>query len=72
MINWLKVLELADLSFAQPITALSYVSVCILSTLYLGESIGALKVLGISFVLAGAWFICRTDHATRRDESGPR
>ena len=72
LMNWLKVLELADLSFAQPITALSYVSVCILSALYLGENIGALKVLGIGFVLAGVWFISRTDHTTRPDGSAPR
>jgi drug/metabolite transporter (DMT)-like permease len=63
--NWVKVLELADLSFAQPITALSYVSVCVLSALYLGESIGAFKIAGIGLILAGVWFISRTDHVTR-------
>jgi drug/metabolite transporter (DMT)-like permease len=69
LLNWLKVLELADLSFAQPITALSYVSVCVLSALYLGESVGGLKLLGIGFILAGVWFISRTDHVTRGNTS---
>src|SRR5258707_5920801 len=31
LINWLKVLELADLSYAQPITSLSYVTVTLAS-----------------------------------------
>lgn len=71
LVNWLKVLELADLSFAQPITALSYVSVCILSALYLDERVGALKLLGIAFVLAGVWFISRTDPVSRPAGSAP-
>lgn len=68
LVNWLKVLDHADLSYAQPITSLSYVSVCIFSAVYLHESIDLLQVIGISFVLAGVWFISRTDHAGgRRD-----
>src|SRR5258708_24572239 len=62
LINWLRVLEGCDLSYSQPITALSLILVLILSALYLGESVDALKVLGIGFVFAGVWFISRTDH----------
>jgi len=62
LINWLRVLESSDLSYSQPITALSLISVFVLSALYLGESVDALKVLGIGFVFAGVWFISRTDH----------
>ena len=64
LLNWLKVLELADLSFAQPITALSYVSVCVLSALYLGEVVDFVQGIGIVLILAGVWFISRTHGAT--------
>ena len=64
LFNWLKVLDHADLSYAQPITSLSYVSVCLCSALFLNESIDGLQTLGIGLILAGVWFISRTGHAT--------
>jgi drug/metabolite transporter (DMT)-like permease len=68
LVNWLQVLERSDLSYSQPITSLSFVSVFALSALFLDESVDALKVLGIGFVIAGVWFISRTDH----DSAGGR
>jgi len=65
LVNWLQVLEGCDLSYSQPITALSLILVLVLSALYLGESVDTLKVLGIGFVFAGVWFISRTDHDSR-------
>ena len=62
LINWLRVLESSDLSYSQPITALSLIAVLVLSALYLDESVDALKVLGIALVFAGVWFISRTPH----------
>lgn len=62
LINWLRVLEGSDLSYSQPITSLSFISVFVLSVLYLGESFDTLKVFGIGCVLAGVWFISRTAH----------
>ena len=62
LVNWLRVLEQSDLSYSQPITSLSFVSVFALSAAYLGESVGATKVLGIALVFAGVWFISRTHH----------
>ncbi|HEX9396340.1 MAG TPA: EamA family transporter [Burkholderiales bacterium] len=62
LLNWLRVLESSDLSYSQPITALSLVTVFILSALYLGESVDLTKILGTGFVLAGVWFISRTDY----------
>ena len=62
--NWMAILNQADLSFAQPITALSYVSVCVLSGVFLNESVDALQILGIACVLAGVWFISRTGHVS--------
>lgn len=60
--NWLRVLQIADLSYAQPITALSYITVLGLSALWFGEHIDALKVVGIVLILAGVWFISRGPH----------
>ena len=57
LINWLKVLEHADLSYAQPITSLSYVSVCVLSAHLFGEHIGPIKVAGILCILSGVWLV---------------
>jgi len=62
--NWLMVLGKADLSFAQPITSLSYVSVFCLSVFYLNEAADLVQIAGIIFVLAGVWFISQTDHVT--------
>lgn len=56
---WLKVLEHADLSFAQPITALSYVAVCGLSIPWFGETLDSRKLTGICLVLLGVWFVSR-------------
>jgi drug/metabolite transporter (DMT)-like permease len=67
--NWLKVLEHADLSYSQPITSLSYISVGVLSALLLHEHITLLQVAGITFVLAGVWFISKTDHNTINSET---
>ena len=64
LLNWLKVLGQADLSYAKPITSLSYVSVCVLSAVYLKETVDLIQIAGIGFVLAGVWFISQTDHAT--------
>ncbi len=64
LFNWLKVLDHADLSYAQPITSLSYVSVCLCSVFYLNEPIDILQLVGIGFILVGVWFISRTDHVT--------
>lgn len=53
LVNWLLVLERVDLSYAQPLTALSYVSVCLLSAWLFGERLDLHKGLGVLLVLAG-------------------
>jgi drug/metabolite transporter (DMT)-like permease len=65
--NWMAVLNHADLSFAQPFTALSYVSVGVISAFFLGEAVDKQQMLGIACVIAGVWFISRTSHITQRD-----
>ena len=67
--NWLMILGDADLSYAQPVTSLSYVSVFFLSVLYLKEAADMFQIAGIVFVLVGVWFISQTEHLTQAQES---
>ena len=60
--NWLMVLAQADLSYAQPIVALSYATVPLLSVLVLGEAVDFLQVAGVVLVIVGVWFISQTKH----------
>jgi drug/metabolite transporter (DMT)-like permease len=70
LVNWLRVLESAELSYALPITSLSYISVCALSNLFFGESVGPLKLLGIVTVLAGVWCVSRTGKPAAAEARG--
>ncbi len=65
--NWMAVLNKADLSFAQPVVAFSYVSVSVLSAIFLEERLDSVQALGIACVIAGVWFITQTNHS-----SGPQ
>jgi drug/metabolite transporter (DMT)-like permease len=62
--NWMRVLARADLSFAQPFTALSYITVLAISARVLHESLPAGKLLGVGLVLLGVFFISRTPSST--------
>ena len=52
-LDWLYVLGNADLSFAQPFTALSYVVVSGGAVIYFHEHLTPLRVVGIAMILAG-------------------
>jgi drug/metabolite transporter (DMT)-like permease len=65
--NWLRVLTRADLSFAQPFTALSYLSVLAISWYSLHEPISSSRLVGVVFILAGVFFISRTPFRTAGD-----
>ena len=67
MINWLKVLDDADVSFALPITALSYVSVAAVSAIWLGEALTLGKAFGVALILGGVYLVSRTDYRTGGD-----
>ena len=54
----------ADLSYAKPFTSLGYVTVCILSVLWLGERIAPLQIVGIVIVVTGVWCVSMTPRAT--------
>ncbi len=69
LVNWLKVLDHADLSYAKPFTSLSYVTVCVLSVLLLGERIAPLQIVGIVIVVAGVWCVSQTKRATLGTEA---
>ena len=71
LVNWLRVLESSDLSFSQPITSLSLVSVLAFSVLFLGERLDALKLLGIALIVAGVWFISRGPHHSAAAGAAP-
>ncbi len=60
LFNWMMVLALADLSFAQPITALSYVTVTACAALFFHEQIGPRELVGILLVLVGVALVSRT------------
>ena len=62
--NWMIVLAQADLSYAQPITALSYVTVSGASTVLFHEHLPLLRLIGLAMILLGVWFISRTSHRT--------
>jgi drug/metabolite transporter (DMT)-like permease len=72
LVNWLKVLDHADLSYAKPFTSLSYVTVCVLSVLVLGEHIAPLQIVGIAVVVAGVWCVSLTKRTTIGSEAEPR
>lgn len=65
--NWMAVLNHADLSFAQPFTALSYVGVGVISAMFLNEHLDFQHMLGIACVIAGVGFISQTSHVTQRE-----
>ena len=54
----------ADLSFAQPFTALSYVTVLALSHLLLHEHLSAGRMGGVGLILTGVFLISRTPSTT--------
>jgi drug/metabolite transporter (DMT)-like permease len=64
MLNWLKTLEHADVSFALPITALSYVSVAVVSAGWLKEPLTIGRIGGMALILAGVFLVSRTDPNT--------
>jgi drug/metabolite transporter (DMT)-like permease len=59
--NWMVVLAKVDLSFAQPITSLSYVTVAVVGGVVLHEHIGPARAAGIGLIMLGVWTMSRTE-----------
>lgn len=62
--NWMIVLAHADLSYAQPITALSYVTVSAASMVLFQEQLSPLRMVGLTLIMIGVWVISRTNVRT--------
>jgi len=65
--NWLEVLKHADLSFVQPITSISYLTVSGASWWVFDEAIGPIKTTGILLILAGVWLSSQGPRNTQAD-----
>jgi drug/metabolite transporter (DMT)-like permease len=63
-LDWIWVLGNADLSFAQPFTALSYVAVSTFAVIRLGEHMSPARGVGIVLILTGVILIGSSDHKT--------
>src|SRR6266700_7147860 len=66
LFNWLRVLARADLSYAQPFTALSNITVLAFSSYTLHEKISPTRMFGVALILLGVVFISQTP--VRTDE----
>ncbi len=67
LFNWMGVLSVADVSLAQPITALGYVTVAAMSYVLWHETLTGVQVLGIGCILIGVLLVSRT----HRSEAHP-
>lgn len=56
---WVVALRQVELSFAYPFIALGFVLVALLSYLFLGESMGAMRIGGMVLIVAGVLLIAR-------------
>jgi drug/metabolite transporter (DMT)-like permease len=69
-LNWMAVLRRTDLSYAQPITSLSLISVTTVSFYLFHERVSLQRIAGMLLILAGVWFISMTGHRTPRGAAG--
>lgn len=57
---WIMALSRVPVSVAYPMVALGYLINAVGAWLWLGESLGAQKLLGIVFIILGVWLIARS------------
>jgi len=57
---WLVVLSRLDLSLVYPMVSVAYIAVAVLSWLFLGEQVSALRWVGISVICFGVFLISRS------------
>ena len=63
---WIIVLSKADLTYAQPFTSLSLVTVAVSAAVMFNEHIGAMRMAGIAMIITGVWLTSSTDHKTTK------
>jgi len=54
---WMVILSQEELSFAYPLLALGYVFAAVLAKIFFNETLTLFKILGILFIVAGAYLI---------------
>ncbi len=59
----------SDISFLWPLTALSFVFATFAAIWFLGESVSAVRWIGVILIVIGAAFISYSEHA--KEKSGP-
>jgi len=57
---WIMALSRVPVSVAYPMVAMGYLINAIGAWLWLGESLGAQKLIGIGFIVIGVWLIARS------------
>lgn len=57
---WLMVLSRVELSFAYPMTSMSYLLIVLSSWYFLGESISLLRIVGVVTVIIGVSLIAQS------------
>ncbi|MDX9993870.1 MAG: SMR family transporter [Rhodocyclaceae bacterium] len=60
LVIWIMALSRVPVSVAYPMVALGYVINAVGAWLWLGESLGMQKLLGIGFIVLGVWLIARS------------
>jgi len=57
---WVILLSKLDLSVAYPSLSIGYVLVLLISALFLGEQVSAIRFVGILLIMAGIFFLFRS------------
>ncbi|MFA6078491.1 MAG: EamA family transporter [Candidatus Omnitrophota bacterium] len=64
---WIVILSRIELSVAFPIGSTSYIFVPILSIIFLHESVGVLRWVGILFIVAGIHFVSKSAKSRKKE-----
>lgn len=60
-LGWLLALSKVPLSYAYPIVSLGYVFVSVLSWMFFEENLSLLRIVGLSIIVGGVFFLSRTE-----------
>jgi drug/metabolite transporter (DMT)-like permease len=60
LVVWIMALSRVPVSVAYPMVSLGYLVNAFFAHLWLGEPLGAQKLLGIGFIVLGVWLIARS------------
>lgn len=60
LVVWIMALSRVEVSIAYPMVSLGYVLNAVAAWYLLGESLGAMRLIGIGFIIAGVFVIARS------------